>query len=52
MSRPKVIYQNNQPTSYLVDRLNVVVANGNTDVEAWFETERESDRSWAVDPSS
>lgn len=52
MSRPKVIYWNNQPTPYLVDRLNAVVANGNTDVEAWFETERESDRSWAVDPSS
>lgn len=52
MTRPRIVYWNDQPTPYLVDRLNAVVANGLVEVEAWFETERHHDRSWKVDPST
>jgi len=47
--RPKVVYWGNQPTPYVVGRFNAVVDRGTIDLEAWFETEREPDRSWEVD---
>jgi hypothetical protein len=50
-SRPRVVYWNNQPTPYLTARLNAVADRGNVDVEAWFDSWREDDRSWAVEPS-
>ncbi len=50
MTRPKVIYWNSQPSPYVVDRFNAVAANGNVQLEAWFDKERDSDRSWEVDP--
>jgi glycosyltransferase involved in cell wall biosynthesis len=50
-ARPMVIYWNNQPTPYVVARFNAVVANGNIDLQAWFDTPREPDRSWMLDSS-
>lgn len=45
-----VVYWNNMPSPYLVGRLNALAARGNLRVEAWFNVEREEDRSWDVDP--
>ena len=52
MSAPKVVYWNNQPTPYMVDRWNAVAKRGNLDFHAWFNVEREPNRSWVVDPST
>ncbi len=50
MTHPWVIYWNSQPSPYVVERFNAVAANGNVQLEAWFDKERDSDRSWDVDP--
>jgi glycosyltransferase involved in cell wall biosynthesis len=50
--RPRVIYWNNIPAPYFVDRFNAVARRGNVDLEAWFSARTESDRSWIVDESS
>jgi glycosyltransferase involved in cell wall biosynthesis len=52
MTKPLVVYWNNQPSPYFVDRLNAVVKRGNLDVEAWFNTVRTAERSWQVDESN
>jgi glycosyltransferase involved in cell wall biosynthesis len=46
---PRVVYWNNQPSPYFVDRINRVVSSGRVEVEAWFDVSREPDRSWDVD---
>jgi glycosyltransferase involved in cell wall biosynthesis len=46
--KPKVVYWNDQPSPYLVARLNAVADRGNLDIEAWFNEIRGSDRSWDV----
>src|SRR5664280_1092582 len=51
MARPIVVYWNNQPTPYVVARFNAVAEAGNLDLRAWFDTEREPDRSWELDPA-
>lgn len=52
-SRPLIVYWNNQPTPYVVDRFNAVVDSlPRFRFEAWFDTVREPDRSWQVDPGS
>lgn len=48
----KVVYWNNIPAPYIVDRFNALVRRGNVDFEAWFNDRREPDRSWAVDEST
>jgi glycosyltransferase involved in cell wall biosynthesis len=52
MSVPRVVYWNNQPTPYLVARLNAVVRAATVDLEVWFDELRESDRSWDVNPDT
>lgn len=52
MAAPHVVYWNNQPTPYFVERMNEVVRRGKVHVEAWFDVERRPDRSWDVDPST
>lgn len=47
-----VVFWNNQPTPYVVDRFNAVADSGQLDFTAWFTTKRESDRSWDVDEST
>ena len=49
--KPRVVYWNNQPTPYVVDRLNAVADLGTIDIEAWFDRVREADRSWELDES-
>lgn len=50
--RPRIVYWNNIPTPYMVDRFNAVADRGRLDFEAWFSTRTEPDRSWAVDEPS
>ena len=47
----RVVYWNNIPAPYMVERFNAVAKRGNLDFEAWFSARTESDRSWKVDES-
>jgi glycosyltransferase involved in cell wall biosynthesis len=49
--RPHLVYWNNIPSPYLVDRLNRLTERGNLEVEAWFNDRSEPDRGWRVDES-
>lgn len=49
MNRPRVIYWNNIPTPYMVERFNALIRRGNMDLEVWFGAVTEPDRSWAID---
>lgn len=49
--RPRVIYWNNIPTPYVVERFNALERRGNLDFEAWFSSRTEPGRSWIVDES-
>ena len=46
--KPRVIYRLNSPAPYAVERFNIIHRRGNIDLEAWFDFERASDRSWDV----
>lgn len=46
-----VLYWNNIPSPYVVGRFNAVAERGNISLIAWFNQEREHDRSWAVRPN-
>ena len=46
--RPRVVYWNNIPAPYMVERFNALFERGNVDLEVWFSTRTESDRSWHV----
>jgi glycosyltransferase involved in cell wall biosynthesis len=48
----RVVYWNNIPAPYMVDRFNAVAVRGNLEFEAWFSARTESDRSWEVNESS
>jgi glycosyltransferase involved in cell wall biosynthesis len=50
--RPFVVYWNNIPAPYMVERFNAIAERGNLYFEAWFNDRREPDRSWKVDESS
>jgi glycosyltransferase involved in cell wall biosynthesis len=50
--RPRVVYWNNIPAPYVVDRFNAVARRGSLDFEAWFSARTESDRSWTVDEAT
>ncbi|MGE0229522.1 MAG: glycosyltransferase family 4 protein [Dehalococcoidia bacterium] len=45
---PTVVYWNNIPSPYVVERFNTLHARGNLRFEAWFNQRREPDRSWDV----
>jgi glycosyltransferase involved in cell wall biosynthesis len=51
-SRPRVIYWNNIPAPYMVERFNAVIRRGNIDLEVWFGARTVPDRSWTIDESS
>jgi glycosyltransferase involved in cell wall biosynthesis len=51
-SRPRVIYWNNIPAPYMVERFNAVIRRGNVDLEAWFGARTEPDRNWTIDEST
>jgi glycosyltransferase involved in cell wall biosynthesis len=46
--KPRVVYWNNQPTPYVVDRFNALAKRDCLDFEAWFSSRREWDRDWDV----
>jgi glycosyltransferase involved in cell wall biosynthesis len=46
--KPRVLYWNNIPSPYIVDRFNTIASRQRVDFKAWFDEERESDRSWEV----
>ena len=48
--KPKVIYRLNIPSPYAAERFNVITRRGNIELEAWFDAERQPDRSWDVRP--
>jgi glycosyltransferase involved in cell wall biosynthesis len=50
--KPRVVYWNNIPAPYMVERFNAVARRGNLDLEAWFSSKTESDREWTVDERS
>ncbi len=51
-NRPTVVYWNNIPSPYIIDRLNALHERGTLDLEVWFSERREPDRSWQVDEST
>jgi glycosyltransferase involved in cell wall biosynthesis len=50
--RPRVVYWNNIPSPYLVDKLDRLADRGNLDFEGWFNVRTEPDRSWRVDETT
>lgn len=50
--RPFVVYWNNIPAPYMVERFNALADRNPFEFEAWFNERREADRSWRVDESS
>lgn len=50
--KPFVVYWNNIPAPYMVERFNALADRDNLDFIAWFNDRIESDRSWIVDESS
>jgi glycosyltransferase involved in cell wall biosynthesis len=50
--KARVVYWNNIPAPYMVERFDAVVERGNVDLEVWFSTRTESDRSWQVAEAS
>jgi glycosyltransferase involved in cell wall biosynthesis len=47
-----VVYWNNIPAPYMVERFNAVARRRNLDFEAWFSARTEAGRSWRVDEGS
>lgn len=47
-SRPYVVYWNNIPSPYMVERFNALVNRADFEFEAWFNDRLEADRSWVV----
>lgn len=50
--KPRVVYWNNIPSPYMVDRFNMLADRGTLEFEAWFSTRTEADRSWSFDENS
>jgi glycosyltransferase involved in cell wall biosynthesis len=50
--RPFVVYWNNIPSPYMVERFNALADRGAFEFEAWFNDRVEADRSWNVDEGS
>lgn len=50
--RPYIVYWNNIPSPYMVDRFNALADRGGFEFEAWFNDRIEADRSWEVDEAS
>ncbi|MGR6034295.1 MAG: glycosyltransferase family 4 protein [Candidatus Nitrosoglobus sp.] len=50
--KPYIVYWNNIPAPYMVDRFNAVADRGNFEFEAWFNDRIEQSRSWIVDESN
>jgi len=49
MRKPHVVYWQNIPSPHMVARFNALTGRGAIAFEAWFNAEREQDRSWDID---
>jgi glycosyltransferase involved in cell wall biosynthesis len=49
---PSVVYWNNIPTPYVVERFNELARRNQLNFEAWFTARTEPNRAWDVDESS
>ncbi len=49
MSNIKVVYWNNIPSPYMVDRFNALVTITRFEFEVWFNQKSDAERSWKVD---
>jgi glycosyltransferase involved in cell wall biosynthesis len=47
--QPKVVYWNNIPAPYMVERFNALHDRGNVQLEVWFSERTVPDRSWRID---
>jgi glycosyltransferase involved in cell wall biosynthesis len=47
--RPHVVYWNNIPSPYMVERFNEIARWGRVKLEVWFSKRTEADRSWEVE---
>ncbi len=47
-----MVYWNNIPAPYIVDRLNAVADRGHIALEAWFSSRTHAERNWVVDETS
>lgn len=47
--RPFIVYWNNIPAPYMVERFNALADRGGLDFEAWFSDRVKAHRSWEVD---
>jgi glycosyltransferase involved in cell wall biosynthesis len=52
MSQRRVVYWNNIPAPYVVERFNALAERGRLDFEAWFSWRTLPDRSWAVEEAT
>jgi glycosyltransferase involved in cell wall biosynthesis len=50
--RPRIVYWNNIPAPYVVERFNALAERGTLDFEAWFSARTKQGRSWRVDESA
>lgn len=48
----RVVYWNNIPAPYMVDRFNALADRKNLDFQAWFNDRIEAERSWFVDETN
>ncbi|MGB4781512.1 MAG: glycosyltransferase family 4 protein [Candidatus Methylomirabilis sp.] len=51
-SRPFIVYWNNIPSPYMVERFNALADRDAFEFEAWFNDRIHSDRSWTVDEAA
>src|SRR5688572_23183767 len=51
-SRPRVVYWDNLPAPYAVERYNTLAARGTLDFSVWFARRADPDRYWMVDEST
>ncbi len=49
--RPRIVYWDNRPAPYAVERYNTLFGRGTLDFAVWFSRRRGLDRSWDVDES-
>lgn len=52
MQNLRVVYWNNIPAPYMVERFNAPSDRGNLDFEAWFNDVTHPERSWDVELST
>ena len=52
LTRPRVVYWDNIPAPYAVERYNTLSDRGTLDFSVWFARRTDTERSWGVDESA